>query len=739
MAYNERPAPNSSAPSTSTTGAFAYQTRLLESSSLSRTSSLSRSSSVTKSLLSPSGTRRWMPSHRPALSTDSSRAERARIEPDHFSRVGEHQSRSPLATSPMSSPGEQWSETHDNASRSFARTFPAPVTPTVQTLDSGSTTPSALPRRNTYSSPSKQPETFGNDRPLPGTPATSWDRPGHSSITNLPKHTSSAESTSHRPPLPTEYQRFDAPPTPTPVLAKHRSAPSVDSVRGRWEERVKEAEAAELTPQSTGSSQRRWTASSSSISRAPRFASPERVIPHKVPENSNHPKESTFPTPTYLKRQTLPNPVSPSIVRGQWEERSRSHDATGLDELGRASLEGNPSPEPRLRTRTTSVDSSSDRFSPISKRPILSTPTPTPAAALPSPVKTPDLQFSPFSSSSSTVPQYTSLKKNENYGALGSRRLGQHLPRIASGDGNEDLEEPTPRLPPNGESGKNRYNPKTLRTEVDQQWDRDRPSPLSTPQQSPTKADLFIPPVANASVVSGKPDRIRLSRQDIPPATPSPLPSARLTRGLWADTQRHLLIAYEYLCHIGEAQQWIEGCLNEELGFGVVEMEEGLRNGVVLARLARVWEGDAVVRRIFEVWDKLYFDLIRLIIRQFQHPKLQYRHSDNINHFLTFVRRAGLPEVRFHVSIICSALMFYPQGFIFELTDLYEKKNIPKVIYCIHALRSISFLGGENLRSHRVYQTLAIFSPVGAWRSALAIFLAGCSSQMINCSKPRRA
>ena len=27
------------------------------------------------------------------------------------------------------------------------------------------------------------------------------------------------------------------------------------------------------------------------------------------------------------------------------------------------------------------------------------------------------------------------------------------------------------------------------------------------------------------------------------------------------------------------------------------------------------------------------------------------------------------------------------QCFIFELTDLYEKKNFPKVVYCIHALR----------------------------------------------------
>jgi Ras GTPase-activating-like protein IQGAP2/3 len=61
------------------------------------------------------------------------------------------------------------------------------------------------------------------------------------------------------------------------------------------------------------------------------------------------------------------------------------------------------------------------------------------------------------------------------------------------------------------------------------------------------------------------------------------------------------LQAYEYLCHVGEAQQWIEGCLGEELGFGIVEMDEELRNGVVLAKLARAFEGDHVVRKIYEV------------------------------------------------------------------------------------------------------------------------------------------
>lgn len=50
--------------------------------------------------------------------------------------------------------------------------------------------------------------------------------------------------------------------------------------------------------------------------------------------------------------------------------------------------------------------------------------------------------------------------------------------------------------------------------------------------------------------------------------------------------------------------------------------------------------------------------------------------------FLRKVIRLGL--VSFHLAFL--------QGFIFELTDLYEKKNLPKVIYCIHALRYVSIL-----------------------------------------------
>jgi Ras GTPase-activating-like protein IQGAP2/3 len=67
------------------------------------------------------------------------------------------------------------------------------------------------------------------------------------------------------------------------------------------------------------------------------------------------------------------------------------------------------------------------------------------------------------------------------------------------------------------------------------------------------------------------------------------------------DRQRHDLHAYEYLCHVGEAQQWIEGCLDEELGFGVTELEEGLVDGVVLAKLAQRLQDEGVVKSIYTV------------------------------------------------------------------------------------------------------------------------------------------
>ncbi|CCG82346.1 Putative uncharacterized protein [Taphrina deformans PYCC 5710] len=142
--------------------------------------------------------------------------------------------------------------------------------------------------------------------------------------------------------------------------------------------------------------------------------------------------------------------------------------------------------------------------------------------------------------------------------------------------------------------------------------------------------------------VTGLSGRLRL--QKVPAVK-----STSIGTGNWMDRQRQHIQAYEYLCHIGEAKEWIEGCLGEQIP-AIVDLEEQLRNGIVLARLAQAFV-PGLVPRIFDA------------------PRLQFRHSDNINRFFQFVDRVEVPD-----------------NFRFELTDLYEKKNIPKVIYCIHAL-----------------------------------------------------
>lgn len=117
----------------------------------------------------------------------------------------------------------------------------------------------------------------------------------------------------------------------------------------------------------------------------------------------------------------------------------------------------------------------------------------------------------------------------------------------------------------------------------------------------------------------------------------------------WMDQQRQFLQAYEYLCHIGEAKEWIEDIIEKPIP-RIVELDEALRDGVILAEVVQALNAG----RRYKI---------------FQHPKLQYRHSDNIAIFFNYLSDVELPDL-----------------FRFELVDLYEKKNIPKVIYCIHAL-----------------------------------------------------
>ncbi|KAG7199806.1 hypothetical protein KM043_000468 [Ampulex compressa] len=129
------------------------------------------------------------------------------------------------------------------------------------------------------------------------------------------------------------------------------------------------------------------------------------------------------------------------------------------------------------------------------------------------------------------------------------------------------------------------------------------------------------------------------------------------------DEQRHRTLAYEYLCHLEEAKKWMEACLEETLP-PTTELEENLRNGVYLAKLARFMAPDELpYNRIYDPEQ-----------RRYAVAGLQFRHTDNINHFLRSLKSMQLP------------LTFQP-----ETTDVYDKKNMPRLIYCIHALSTHLF------------------------------------------------
>ncbi len=174
-------------------------------------------------------------------------------------------------------------------------------------------------------------------------------------------------------------------------------------------------------------------------------------------------------------------------------------------------------------------------------------------------------------------------RKIESFDSLSAgssrRKLGTHLPRIASGD-------------TSGASTENQVEQpsfhSTQRTRL-----RDHQFAMAIQEKRLTPSGVLAD-----NGVAGLPGRISLKA---PSHSSSLTPASRLLGVSWADKQRHLLQAYEYLCHVGEAQQWIEGCLGEELECGVVELEDTLQTGVTLARLVRVFQGEGAVKRIFEV------------------------------------------------------------------------------------------------------------------------------------------
>uniref|UniRef100_A0ABM5F3J8 Ras GTPase-activating-like protein IQGAP3 n=1 Tax=Pogona vitticeps TaxID=103695 RepID=A0ABM5F3J8_9SAUR len=124
------------------------------------------------------------------------------------------------------------------------------------------------------------------------------------------------------------------------------------------------------------------------------------------------------------------------------------------------------------------------------------------------------------------------------------------------------------------------------------------------------------------------------------------------------DEKRRQNVAYQYLCHLEEAKRWMEACLREPLA-APTELEESLRNGVILAKLGHFFAPD--VCPLGKIYD--------LDQARFKACGLHFRHTDNINRWRNAMSHIGLPTI------------FHP-----ETTDIYDKKNMPRVVYCIHAL-----------------------------------------------------
>ena len=551
-------APSFSGGQRPTTGApFAYQQRLLERTSSTRSGTLSRSGSQSSSnvlLSNPTGTpnRRWTPGHRAGTSLDVVRSkweERTRTE----SFTEEH---TPVLERRLST-------------AKFETTEPAATPPSSRTMDIASRLPytaetatfSSL-RRGDYTDGPRTPTALKRHT-LPATIIASPLSPNSTGLTvESPDNdqdpsllSSPTPARIHLPimpgyaaPRPSVSQRI----SDYPFSREEKRAEVIPSVRPHRSHTLDSSLASSSTGSSTASETTTSSASIASIS--------SRTLPS---DSSISRALQRRPTSSYGGPSSASSPSTPT-----------SSDKYSYTIPPRAS-------SPLSRASSTSV--SPQKLTEFSR--------PKPPPESPSSVMNPQ----PYRSS------YMNRKTNR-YGPelTAGRRLGRHLPRIASGDAPEDWvadEKPEEKTeePPPPDDWRARRAAREKREKEARREARESRAPFLD------RSNAEFAGVADADDVAGVPGRLRLSKDHMPNTPASPLPSQRLTRGLWADVQRNLLQAYEYLCHVGEAQQWIEGCLGEELGFGVVEMEEEMRNGVVLAKLVRVFQGERVVRRIYEV------------------------------------------------------------------------------------------------------------------------------------------
>ena len=109
----------------------------------------------------------------------------------------------------------------------------------------------------------------------------------------------------------------------------------------------------------------------------------------------------------------------------------------------------------------------------------------------------------------------------------------------------------------------------------------------------------------------------------------------RARSGADMDLERREDTAYQYLCHLEEAKNWMEECIKEELPSSTV-LEEHFRSGVYFAKLGHFCAPHVVPKR--KIFDPEH--------KKWEATGLHFKHTDNINYFLTALKEIGLPEVK---------------------------------------------------------------------------------------------
>lgn len=116
------------------------------------------------------------------------------------------------------------------------------------------------------------------------------------------------------------------------------------------------------------------------------------------------------------------------------------------------------------------------------------------------------------------------------------------------------------------------------------------------------------------------------------------------------DKKRGNTTVQDFLQKLDQAREWVHDIIQDEIVSDIKKFKEELPKGEILARVVQSFDRN-YVKRIHHSDTK------------------EYKHVDNIMVFLNWLKKIKLRK-----------------HFIFETVDLYDSKNIPKVIYCIHGL-----------------------------------------------------